>query len=113
MVFETRYQRSRLGKQIEPIYKFLGIYTFTASFVPHLKIPRNPKNRFCSTKVLNHPYYFNPLINCSRFKIPSRGSLTEYLLKSFLFINIISGLIAEKAAKQVSSRNFIAESTRA
>ena len=52
MVFETKYQRSRLGKQIEQIYKFLGIYTFTASFVPHIKFLGILKIGFVQQKCL-------------------------------------------------------------
>ena len=71
----------------------------TTSFVPHLKIPKNPKIRFCSLKWPNHPYYFSPSIISSDFNVPSHDSLTERLLKMFLFNNSVSGLVKEMAAK--------------
>ena len=49
--------------------------------------------------MLKHPYYFSFPVITSGFKIPSRVSFTEHLLKSFLIIYFISGLVEEKAAK--------------
>ena len=83
---------------MNPFTKILSIYTFSASSVPHLRVPRNPKNWFCSLKMLNHPYYLRPSVISSYFEIPSYDSFTENLLKSFLFNIFISGLVAEKAA---------------
>ena len=40
-------ERSNVATKLnESFYKILSIYTFSASLVPHIKFPRNSKNRF-------------------------------------------------------------------
>ena len=112
-IFCFSSERFRNSKNCIKLFTWTsGIYTFSESFVPRLKIP-NPKNRFCSLKMLNHPYYFSPSFISSNFKFSSNDSLTERLLKSFLFNSPIPGFVKEMAAKQKSSWNSNEKSTLA
>ena len=59
MITEQNWLLQNKSKKLIYMY-VLHIYTFPASFVPHLKIPRYHKNRVCSTKSANDSYYFSP-----------------------------------------------------
>ena len=75
VVTKEQFDHETVTKFTAQYYIFLHIYTFQASFVPHLKTSRYHKNQVCSSKSGNDSNYFSPA---------SKKQVIKFLVASLL-----------------------------